>query len=271
MTEMINSNVDELYTSISLKIRETKSKTVKAVNSAMVLLYWNIGKIINDDILKNNRAEYGKNIIEILSDRLTIEYGKGFDKSAISRMVKFYQEFNDERIVVTLSQQLTWSHFIELLPISDDIERNFYANMSLNEQWSIRDLRDRKKSMLYQRTAISKKPDELIKEELDVLRTKKTMSTDLFYRDPYVLDFLALNDTYSEKDLENAILVELEKFILEMGNDFAFLARQKHIVIDGKDYYIDLLFFHRTLNRLVLIELKLGEFEPQDKGQTDCI
>lgn len=149
------------------------------------------------------------------------------------------------------------------------MKRDFYALMCKNENWSVRTLRERKNSMLYERTAISKKPEETIKKELEELIKQDKMSTDLFYRDPYVLDFLGLRDTYSEKDLENAILAELEKFILEMGSDFAFMARQKHFVLDNKDYFMDLLFYHRTLKRLVLIELKLGEFKPEYKGQVE--
>ena len=164
---------------------------------------------------------------------------------------------------------MTWSHFVELLPIEDEIKRDFYATMCKNENWSVRTLRERKKTMLFERTAISKKPEKTIAREIANLRDDKKMSLDMFYRDPYMLDFLGLKDTYSEKDLESAILAELERFILEMGSDFAFLARQKHFVLDGKDYYMDLLFYHRTLRRLVLIELKLGEFEPQDKGQVE--
>ncbi len=159
---------------------------------------------------------------------------------------------------------MTWSHFVEILPIKDALKRDFYAVMCKIENWSVRTLCERKKSMLYERTAISKKPDETIKNEIAELAEAKKMSLDMFYRDPYMLDFLSLKDTYSEKDLENAILAQLENFILEMGSDFAFLARQKHFVLDGRDYYMDLLFFHRALRRLVLIELKLGEFEPQD-------
>ena len=121
-----------------------------------------------------------------------------------------------------------WSHFLVLLPIKDELQRNFYASMCKNENWSVRTLRERKKSMLYERTAISKKPDEMIKNEIAELNEEKKMSVDMFYRDPHMLDFLGLKDTYSEKDLENAILAQLEKFILEMGSDFAFLARQKH-------------------------------------------
>ena len=171
--------------------------------------------------------------------------------------------------MATLSQQLTWSHFVELLPIEDDLKREFYAAMCRNENWSVRTLRERKNSMLYERTAISKKPEETIRNDVAQLMSNDRMSLDLFYRDPYVLDFLGLKDTYSEKDLENAILAELEKFILEFGSDFAFLARQKHFVLDGKDYYMDLLFYHRSLRRLVLVELKLGSFEPEHKGQVE--
>ena len=184
-------------------------------------------------------------------------------------MIKFYREFPDAEKVATLSQQLSWSHFVVLLPIEDETKREFYAVMCSNENWSVRTLRERRKSMLFERTAISKKPAETIKNDLAVLQSVNKMSPDLFYRDPYILDFLGLKDTYSEKDLENAILAEIEHFILEMGSDFAFLARQKHFILDEKDYYIDLLFYHRTLNRLVAIDLKLGKFKPEYKGQME--
>lgn len=273
--ENMNSNlielkdIDGLYTDISNMICKTKNAVMKQMNNSVISLYWNIGKKLTDEVLQGQKAQYGKNIIGELSDRLTVEYGKGFEKSSVFKMVKFYQEFSDYEKVATLSQQLTWSHFVELLPVEDELKRDFYAAMCKNENWSVRTLRERKKSMLYERTAISKKPEETIANEIAELRDDRKMSLDMFYRDPYMLDFLGLKDTYSERDLENAILAELEKFILEMGSDFAFMARQKHIVIDGKDYYMDLLFYHRSLRRLVLIELKLGEFEPQDKGQTE--
>ena len=191
------------------------------------------------ELTGNNKPEYGKKVVAEVSKRLEQEYGSGFDKTSISRMIKFYQEFPDFEKVATLSQQLTWSHFVEILPIQDELKRDFYAAMCMQENWSVRTLRERKKSMLYERTAISKKPEETIKNEIAELRDDGKMSLDLFYRDPYMLDFLGLRDTYSEKDLENAILAELEKFILEMGSDFAFLARQKHFVLDGKDYYME--------------------------------
>ena len=259
----------DLYSKISNLITAKKYTVSRAVNSAIVFLYWEIGETICKDILQNHKAEYGKNIINEVAKQLSQNYGKGFDRTAIFRMVQFYQEFPDKEKVATLSQQLTWSHFVVLLPIEDELKRDFYAAMCKSENWSVRVLRERKNSMLYERTAISKKPDETIKNDIALLMKKDKMSLDLFYRDPYVLDFLGLKDTYSEKDLENAILSELERFILEMGSDFAFMARQKHFVLDGKDYYMDLLFYHRSLRRLVLIELKLGAFEPEHKGQVE--
>lgn len=266
---VLTEQFEDIYEEINLFIQQKKKEVKKVVNDAMVSLYWGIGKRLSQEIIGQKKPEYGKHIVSEISKRLAADYGTGFDKTSISRMVKFYQEFPEYEKVATLSQQLTWSHFVELLPIEDELKRDFYAAMCKNENWSVRTLRERKKSMLYERTAISKLPEETIASEIAELRDERKMSLDMFYRDPYMLDFLGLKDTYSEKDLENAILAELEKFILEMGSDFAFLARQKHIVLDGKDYYMDLLFYHRTLRRLVLIELKLGEFEPQDKGQTE--
>lgn len=164
---------------------------------------------------------------------------------------------------------MTWSHIVELVKIKDDLKRNFYVQICIAEHWSVRVFKDRINSMLFERTAISKKPDLTIKNDLQLLQNENKMTTNLFFRDPYVLDFLELKDTCSEKDLETAILAESEKFILEFGSDFAFLARQKRITVDGTDYYIDLIFFHRRMKRLVVIELKLGEFKPADKGQVE--
>ena len=260
---------DDLYIKIADLINSRKTAVSKAVNTAMLFLYWEIGETICLDVLNSTRADYGKNIVEEVSRKLSQEYGRGFNRASVFRMIQFYQEFPDKEKVATLSQQLTWSHFVELLPIEDDLKRNFYAAMCKSESWSVRTLRERKNSMLYERTSISRKPEETIKNEVMSLMDQDQMSLDLFYRDPYVLDFLGLKDTYSEKDLENAILAELENFILEMGSDFAFMARQKHFVLDGKDYYMDLLFYHRSLRRLVLIELKLGAFEPEYKGQVE--
>ena len=264
-----NNNINNLYNKIVTLIENAKRNIVTNVNREITLLYWNIGKDITENILKNERAEYGKFVINELSKRLIVNYGRGYGKRNIFRMIKFYDYFPDFRIVATLSQQLSWSHFVVLLQLSDNIKREFYTTMCLNENWSVRTLRERIGSALFERTAISKKPEETIKNELQLLREENKMTPDLFFRDPYVLDFLNLKDTYSEKDLENAILSELEKFILEMGNDFAYMGRQKRITIDGEDYYIDLLFYHRKLKRLVVIELKLDKFRPEYKGQVE--
>ena len=221
------------------------------------------------EILKNEKAEYGKLVITTLSKNLSQRYGNGYSRAALFRMIQFYDSFSDTEKVATLSRQLTWSHFIEIIPIEDELKRDFYATLCMKENWSVRILRERKNSMLYERTVISRKPEETIANEIRELREEDKMSVDMFYRDPYMLDFLGLKDTFSEKDLESAILGELEKFILEMGSDFAFMARQKRIVIDNKDYIIDLLFFHRSLKRLVVIELKIGEFKPEYKAQVE--
>ena len=173
------------------------------MNDAIISLNWGIGKRLSAEFTGDNKPEYGKKVVAEVSKRLEQEYGSGFDKTSISRMIKFYQEFPDFEKVATLSQQLTWSHFVEILPINDELKRDFYAAMCMQENWSVRTLRERKKSMLYERTAISKKPEETIKNEIAELRDDGKMSLDLFYRDPYMLDFLGLRDTYSEKDLEN--------------------------------------------------------------------
>lgn len=264
-----NNNINNLYKKIVSLIENTKRNVVTKVNSEITLLYWSIGKDISQNILRNQRAEYGKYVIDELSQKLTLNYGTGYSRANIFRMIKFYNYFPTLKIVATVSQQLSWSHFIEILKIKNNIKREFYTTMCLNENWSVRTLRERIASALFERTAISKKPEETIKNELQLLREENKMSPDLFFRDPYVLDFLNLKDTYSEKDLENAILNELERFILEMGNDFAFMGRQKRITIDGEDYYIDLLFYHRKMKRLVVIELKLDKFRPEYKGQVE--
>jgi predicted nuclease of restriction endonuclease-like (RecB) superfamily len=184
-------------------------------------------------------------------------------------MVQFAEVFQNVNIVSTLSRQLGWSHFLEILPIEDPLKRDFYAEMCRVERWSVRTLRAKIDSQLFERTAISKRPRKLIKEELAKLRVEDQMSPDLVFRDPYHLDFLGLKDTYQEKDLEAGILREIERFILELGTDFAFMARQKRITIDREDFYIDLLFFHRKLRRLVVVELKLGKFQAAYKGQME--
>jgi predicted nuclease of restriction endonuclease-like (RecB) superfamily len=233
------------------------------------MLYWNIGKRINDEILNNKRADYGKQIISTLGQQLEEQYGKGFSANNLRRMIQFYETFPDSQIVATLWQQLSWSHFKLIIPLKNQLQRDFYAQMSRIENWSVRTLRKKNDGMLFERTAISKKPEELAKLELQQLKDEDKLSPDLVFRDPYILDFLNLKDIYQEKDLEQAILKELEQFIFELGKGFTFVERQKRMTIDNEDFYLDLLFFHRKLKRLVAIELKLGQFKAAYKGQVE--
>jgi predicted nuclease of restriction endonuclease-like (RecB) superfamily len=249
-------------------IEAAKHKVAVTVNSAMTMLYWEIGTYINSYILDNKRAEYGKQIVVSLSRQLQQEYGTNFSEKNLRRMMQFAERFPEKGIVVSLIRQLTWTHIIALIPLEDELKRNFYIEMCQMEHWSVRTLRKKIDSMLYERTAISKKPEETIQKELSLLQ-KEQLSPDMVFRDPYILDFLGLHDTYSEKDLEDAIIAELQQFICELGADFAFLSRQKRITIDNEDYYIDLLFFHRRLRCLVAIDLKLGSFKASYKGQME--
>lgn len=269
MRNIIKNNIDCIYKEIAVVINSSKNKVASAINSEMIILYWSIGKIIKTEILDDERAEYGKSIINSLSKELTVNYGKGYSQANLFNMVRLYDMIESYEILQTLSVKLSWSHLLKLITINDSLKREFYITICINERWSVRTLSERINSMLYERTAISKKSEETIINDLKALSENNKMSTDLFFRDPYVLDFLGLQDTYSEKDLENVILAELEKFILEMGRDFAFLGRQVRITVGDTDYYIDLLFYHRKLKRLVVIELKLGKFLPEHKGQVE--
>ena len=250
-------------------ILEARQTVARGVNAALVALYWNIGHRIRRDILKEKRAGYGDEIVVTLSRQLALEFGRGFTEKNVRRMVQFAEVFPDEQIVATLSRQLGWSHFVELIPLNKHLQRDFYAEMCRVERWSVRLLRQKIGGMLYERTALSKKPEKLAALELQKLREEDKLTPDLVFRDPYLLDFLGLKGAYSEKDLETAILRDLESFLVELGGDFAFLARQKRITVDGEDFYLDLLFYHRRLRRLVVIDLKRGKFAPADVGQME--
>ncbi len=251
-------------------IDEARSTVAVTVNSALTMLYWQVGKRVNAEILKGDqRGDYGKRIIATLSQDLSAQYGQGFTYTALTRMIRFADVFPDEEIVVSLIRQLSWSHFVEIIPITDPLKRDFYAEMCRIERWSVRTLRQKIDSMLYERTAISRKPEELVRQELDVLRDEDRLTPDLVFRNPYFLDFLNLREAYSERDVETAILLELEAFLLELGAGFTFVARQKRMIIDGEDHYLDLLFYHRKLKRLIAVELKLGKFKAADKGQLE--
>ncbi len=250
-------------------IDQARKSIASAVNIALTMTYWRVGHRILKEILQEERAEYGKGIVVSLSRQLVLEYGNGFTDKNLRRMIQFAEVFPEEEIVVSLIRQLSWTHFIALIPIKDSIKRDFYAEMCRLERWNVRTLRAKIDSMLFERTALSKKPEALARIELEALRKDDLMTPDLVFRDPYVLEFLNLNDHYMEKDLEDAIMRELELFLLELGVGFCFLARQKRMIIDGEDFHLDLLFFHRDIKRLVAIELKLGDFKPDYKSQME--
>jgi predicted nuclease of restriction endonuclease-like (RecB) superfamily len=250
-------------------ILEARGQVAQVVNAGMTMLYWQIGQRIRRDILKDKRADYGVKIVVSLSRQLEKEFGRGYAEKNLRRMIQFAEVFPDPKIVVSLIRQLSWTHFLALIPIEEPLKRDFYAEMCRIENWNVRTLRKKIGSMLFERTAISKKTDKLIRQELAALREEDKLTPDLVFRDPYVLDFLKLKDTYGEKDVETAILREIESFILELGVGFAFLERQKRMQIDARDYYLDLLFYHRKLRRLVAIDLKLDEFDAADKGQME--
>lgn len=250
-------------------IDQSRLDMVRAVNMGMVLLYWQVGNRIRKDILGEKRAGYGEEIVQTLSAQLSAEYGRGFGRRNLFNMIRLAEVFPSPEIVQTLFGQLSWSHLVEIIHFQDELKRDFYAEMCRVERWSVRTLRQKISGMLFERTALSKKPAKLARQELAALREEDRLTPDLVFRDPYFLDFLGLVDTYSEKDLESAILRELESFILELGIGFSFVARQKRITVDNQDYYLDLLFFHRRLRRLVAVDLKLGKFQATDKGQME--
>ena len=251
----IDANQSALFSEIRSLVSEAKQQATVAVNAALTQLYWQIGQRINQELLDGERAEYGKQIIISLAQQLTQEFGRGFSEKQLRRMMQFAEVFPDCQIVASLMRQLSWTHFIQLIPLKDPLQREFYAQMCRIECWSVRELRSRIDSMLYQRTALSKQPEALVKQELTNLAQADQISGNLLLKDPYLLDFLELSDHYLEKDLEDAILRDLENFLLELGAGFSFIARQKRIQIDDEDFYIDLLFYNRRLRQLVAIDL----------------
>ena len=260
---------EDLFAEISMLIAAARERVAVSVNAELTMLYWNVGNRINKDILGERRAEYGKRVVAELSVRLMAEHGEIWNEKHLHRVMRFASVFPDKEIVASLMRQLSWTHFLMLVPMEDPLKREFYIEMCKTEHWSVRTLQGRIASMMYERTAIAKKPDEVIKKDLATLRDEGKMSADLAFRDPYVLDFLGLHGDFSEKELEKALVADMRKAILELGGDMAFLAEQKRISVDNEDYYLDLLFFHRRLRRLVAIDLKIDTFKAEYKGQME--
>ncbi|MCY7406300.1 MAG: PDDEXK nuclease domain-containing protein, partial [Alkalinema sp. CAN_BIN05] len=220
---------ERLYEEVNALIERSKAQVVTQVNQALVLTYWNIGRMIKTTLVTDDRAGYGDATIERLAVRLTQDYGRGFGERNLLRMWRFYECFPGEQIPPTVSSELSWSHFVEIIRVEDPLKREFYVTLCASERWSVRGLRDRMNGMLFERTAIAKQPEEVIRWELEQLVQREPTSPQLFIKDPYFLDFLDLKGDFSEKGLENALLVEIQKFLLELGGGFSFVDRQKRI------------------------------------------
>jgi predicted nuclease of restriction endonuclease-like (RecB) superfamily len=263
----LDKNIPVLYNDVCQIIDSTRTRIATTVNAEVCWMNWHIGKRIKEDVLYNQRAEYGKEIVKNLSVLLTEKYGKGWSDRKLLHCIRSAYTFTEDQIVYAVRTQLTWTHLRSLMFIEEELKRSFYLEMVRLEHWDTRTLDQKIDSLLYERTALSRKPEELIKQELKQIQSTNRLTPDAVFRSSYFLDVLGLADTYSEKDLEDAILLNLQSFIKEMGSDFAFLDRQKRITVDAVDYRIDLLFFHRGLRRLVAIDLKLGKFKPEHEGQ----
>ena len=269
LTKTSTASID-LVNDLRKIIDSTRQRVAVGANAELTMMYWHIGERINRDVLGNQRAEYGRRIVSKVAEQLQETYGsKGFDEKSIRRMMQFAQRFPSMNIVAPLARQLSWSHFLIVMPLKDELQREFYLTMAASERWSKRTLQDKIDGMLYERTAIAQKPDEVIKAELANLRDDNTLSPDLVFKSPYFLEFIGLKNCYNEHSLEDSLVTHLEQFILELGNGFTFVERQKRMIIDGEDFYLDLLFYHRRLHRLIAIDLKLGRFKAQYKGQME--
>ncbi len=266
-SEIVNKQ-NNLLDGVLQIIEKAKLNVAIFLNAETTLMYWKIGNFININLKENNRTEYGKEILVTLSQELTQKHGKGFTYTALTRMCKVANTFNQQNIAI-LSQQLSWSHLIELSAIENEFKREFYALMSAQSNWGVRELRIQIDKMLFERSAIAKLPESEIAKHLAELKQNNSLSPELVFKNTYILDFLNLPHFFSESELETAILNSLEQFIMELGNGFAFLERQKRIPIDSVDYHLDLLFYHRKLKRLIAIDLKLGKFKPEYKSQME--
>jgi len=259
---------ETLFKGIEQLIETARKRVAVFVNVETTMLYWQIGDYINKELLKEDRGIYGAKILATLSQDLIRTFGKGYSYSALTRMCKVAKSF-DAEIVATLSQQLSWSHFIELGTIESPLKKEFYSKLCIYERWNVRTLREKIDTMVFERTAISSKPEETIKSALSNLNKEETLDPELVFKNTYVLDFLNLPQAFREKDLESALITNLQRFIMELGSGFAFLERQKRISVDSVDYHLDLLFYHRKLQRLIAIDLKLGKFKPEHKAQME--
>ena len=256
-----------IYSEIREMIAAARQRVAVSVNAELTMLYWNVGRRINEAVLGNKRAAYGKQLIDELAARLSVEFGAGWNVKTLRHCLRAAETFTEDEIVSAVRRQLSWTHLKTLIYIDEPLKRSFYVEMCALEHWSTRTLSNRIGAMMYERTAIAKKPEVVVRKDLAALREEKRMSPELAFRDPYFLDFLGLHGEYSEKDLERAMVSDMKNLLLELGGDMAFMAEQKRISVDNEDYYIDLLFYHRRMKRLIAIDLKIDNFKAEYEGQ----
>ena len=247
---------EALFDRVAQLIEQTRAGVAVQANAALTLVNWEIGRLIDVEVLQQERGDYAKEIVSTLSRQLTVKYGRGFTRPTLYRMAQFYQVFPDPKIVATLSRQLSWSHLKEILPMRSAEARAFYIDQAISARLSVRALRELIGRQGFERKEIANAQS----------LGGSVVPADTF-RDPYFLDFLGLKDAYEEKDLEEAIIREMEPFLLEVGYGWAFVERQKRMMIGNEDFHLDLLFYSRPLHRLVAVELKIGRFKASYEGQ----
>ncbi len=265
MSELLTTNIFE---SIKATIENGRNKAKQSINHIMTEAYWDIGRLIVEEEQKGNgKAKYGEGLIKELSERLSEEYGKGFSKRNLHHMVKFYQTFP---IVQTLSAQLSWSHYLLILKVEDNKAKEWYIKECEASNWSVRALERQINSHYFERILLSQEKTS-VEEEAKEKTKELVYSAKEFVKDPYVLEFLNLsqNERLYESDLENALISDIQKFLLELGRGFAFVSRQKRISVEDDHFYIDLVFYNYLLKCFVLIDLKTGKLTHQDVGQMD--
>lgn len=247
---------DDLVERVSSLVRDARESIASYANATLTLTYWQVGALIDSEVLGGERADYGSQIVASMARELTERFGRGFEEKNLRRMIKFAQLYPDAQIVASLARQLSWTHFVILMPLKSQEARAFYADQVAAGRLTVRELKGAIKRKAYERREIANSQIE----------PGSMVPADTF-SDPYLLDFLGLHDGYAEADLEAAILRDLEAFLLEVGSGFSFVERQKRVIIDGDDFHLDLLFYSRPLRRLVAVELKIGKFDARHEGQ----
>lgn len=269
INELIKNDIEvnNVFNNIKKLVINSRNKTYNIVNTEMLNLYWNIGKVIMEIQQGDERASYGDAVIDKLSQKLTNEFGKGFSARNLRTMRKFYLMYP---IWKTVSTKLSWSHYLELIKIEEKIKRKFYLNECINSKWSVRELQRQRDSLLYERLVLSSDKKKIIElsEKGQILKTSKDL-----VKDPFVLEFLDIkeNTNYLESDLEKNILEHLKEFLLELGKGFSYVGNQVRLTLQEEHFYPDLVFYNRLFKCFIIIDLKIGKVTHKDIGQCKCM